>query len=308
MDMTPVVISVLIFLACVAAAVPFFLRASEVVLPRLPSLSSRRGEVELPQRPNGRRRPGFLSALFLLIGSVLPWAYTPAMAGLTRRLGYAGTWHTAVEFQGLKALSTLGVFVTLLILHFEFKQITPVWIALGGAAGFIAPDLWLRARLARRNDAVLRLLPEVMDLLTLCVGAGLDFLSALNRIVTAKGARREPLIEELSLVLHEIRLGKRRGEALKTMAARIDLPEIRSFVRTLVQADRMGTPIGEALTIYASDVRDQRYNRAERAAMVAPIKILFPLIFCIMGCALIIIGGPIFIQFTHNNPFQGMTK
>ncbi|HBH96833.1 MAG TPA: secretion system protein F, partial [Candidatus Omnitrophica bacterium] len=82
---------------------------------------------------------------------------------------------------------------------------------------------------------------------TLCVGAGLDFLNALNRIVTAKGTRREPLIEELSLVLHEIRLGKRRGEALKTMATRIDLPEIRSFVRTLVQADRMGTPIVEAL-------------------------------------------------------------
>jgi len=92
------------------------------------------------------------------------------------------------------------------------------------------------------------------------------------------------------------------------MATRIDLPEIRSFVRTLVQADRMGTPIVEALRVYASDVRDQRYNRAERAAMVAPLKILFPLIFCIMGCALIIIAGPILIQFAHQNPFQGMGK
>ena len=308
MDATPVLISVVILLAVMAAAAPLLLRAGEDLLPRLPSLASRRGELELPQRPNGRRRPGFSSALFLLIGSVLPWAYTPSMAGLTRRLGYAGTWHTAVEFQGLKVLSAIGLFTTLLILHIEFKQIAPLWMALGAAAGFVIPDLWLRARIAQRNDAILRLLPEVMDLLTLCVGAGLDFLNALNRIVTAKGTRREPLIEELSLVLHEIRLGKRRGEALKTMATRIDLPEIRSFVRTLVQADRMGTPIVEALRVYASDVRDQRYNRAERAAMVAPLKILFPLIFCIMGCALIIIGGPIFIQFMHQNPFQGMGK
>jgi tight adherence protein C len=166
--------------------------------------------------------------------------------------------------------------------------------------------VWLRARIAKRHKAVIRLLPEVIDLLSLCVGAGLDFLGGLNKILLLKWFQRQPLVEELSIVVQEIKLGKRRAEALKAMAKRINLPELSSFIRTLVQADRMGTPIEETLSIHAEDVRMQRFTRAERAALRAPIKILIPLIFCIMPCVALIVGGPVFIQFTKQNPFSAI--
>jgi tight adherence protein C len=87
------------------------------------------------------------------------------------------------------------------------------------------------------------------------------------------------------------------------MAKRVNLPEMNSFVRTVVQAERMGTPIAEALAIHSDDVRFDRVQRAERAALKAPLKILIPLIFCIMPTVAIIVGAPIFLQFARQNPF-----
>ena len=179
----------------------------------------------------------------------------------------------------------------------------PAGLALAAAVGFVAPDVWLRARRARKQQAILRLLPEVTDLLALCIGAGLDFHGALNKVLSTKRFQGEPLIEELTTTVQEMQLGKRRGEALRTMARRLNLPEMSSFVRTIVQADRMGTPIGQVLGIHSEDVRRQRMLRAERMALKAPIKVLLPLIFCIMPCVAIIVGAPIFLQFMQQNPF-----
>jgi tight adherence protein C len=167
----------------------------------------------------------------------------------------------------------------------------------------IMPQLWLNARLRKRHRAMLALLPEVVDLLALCMGAGLDFLSALKRVAAIKAFQRHPLMEELAGTLQEIRVGKRRSDALRAMARRVNLPELTSFVRTLVQADRMGTPLGEVLAIHSEDVRFQRFMRAERAALKAPIKILIPLIFFILPCVALVVGAPIFIQFSKQNPF-----
>ena len=133
----------------------------------------------------------------------------------------------------------------------------------------------------------------------------MDFLSAINRVLLIKAFKREPFIQELSIMLHEVKLGKRRSESLRTLAKRVNLPEVTSFVRTLVQADRMGTPISEVLGVHSEDVRTQRFLRAERAALKAPLKILVPLIFCIMPCIGLIIGAPIFMQFMKQTPLIG---
>jgi tight adherence protein C len=213
---------------------------------------------------------------------------------------------TVVEFHGLKMTAAAVGALLFVIVAREFSGVDPMFVGLAAAVGFAAPVLWLRRRMQRRHQAILRMLPEVTDLLALCVGAGLDFLGALNKVIAAKAvkiSRPEPLIEELAVVLQEIRLGKRRIDALKTMAERVSLPELSSFVRTLVQAEKMGTPIGEALAIHSEDVRLQRFTRAERAALQAPIKILGPLIFCIMPCVAIIVGAPIFLQFMRQSPF-----
>lgn len=256
--------------------------------------------VEPSERATARRNP--FAPLLSLAGRLLP-AIGRGREKLHGRLVYIGSTMSVQQFGGLQLLMALGGAVACTAILQEFGKPDAIWLALAGVIGFFLPELWLRAKTARRNRAILRLLPEVIDLLFLCIGAGLDFLGALNKVLAVKGFRREPLIEELSVVMQEIRLGKRRSEALRAMAKRANVQELASFVRTMVQADRMGTPIREVLSVHSEDIRLQRFMRAERAALKAPIKILVPLIFCIMPSVGIIVGAPIFLQFMRQNPF-----
>ena len=245
---------------------------------------------------------GLIPRLLSLIGRVPPLSAARIQA-LNGWLGYVGSELSAPEFNGLKLLFALTACVGAATLVPGMLKNYPLLLGIVGVIGFFLPDVWLNSGVARKHKATLLLLPEVIDLLALCMGAGLDFLGALNRVVAAKATskKKEPLLEELSIVMQEIKFGKRRSEALKAMGGRVNLPELSSFVRTLVQADRMGTPIAEVLAVHAEDVRFQRWTRAERAALKAPIKILAPLILCILPCVAIIVAAPIFIQFTHMN-------
>ena len=233
------------------------------------------------------------------------WMTRPGVQedALKDRLAYIGSSLGPVQFNGLRIMGAmLGVFAGAVLAR-ELGA-APVFILLIAAAvGWIVPAVWLRAKMGKRQRAMVRLLPEVIDLLILCIGAGLDFLGALNKVVIVRAFQREPLIEELSVTLQEIKFGKRRSEALKALSRRVRIPEMGSFVRTLVQADRMGTPMSEVLTVHSEDVRFERYTRAERTALKAPIKILIPLIFCILPCVAILVGAPVFLQFMQQTPF-----
>ena len=260
----------------------------------LPQLSP---DVRLPSAMG--RRPSLLIGLASLLGGVMPRGGSAAGDEPI----YAGSRVTRGAFRGIKAFCAAGACFVAIILSVEFGAVPLPVFAVAAVVGFILPDLWLRSKKAKRQKAIIRLLPEVVDLLSLCLGAGLDFLVALTKVVSLRQSQKEPLIEELALTLQEIKLGKRRVDALKAMSRRLNLPEIASFVRTVVQADRMGTPITEVLAVHAEDVRMHRLERAERAALKAPIKILLPLIFFIMPCVAIIVGAPIFIQFMRQSPF-----
>ncbi|MFA6349806.1 MAG: type II secretion system F family protein [Candidatus Omnitrophota bacterium] len=179
-----------------------------------------------------------------------------------------------------------------------------LYIIIGLAAGYFLPEIYLNQQIKKRKYAIARLLPETVDLLSLCVEAGLDFATALGWIINKVPSN--PILEEFSFVLEEIKWGKPRTQALKDMAKRLNIPEISSFVQTLVQAERMGTPVAEAFTILSEDTRTQRFHRGERIALQAPMKILIPLIFCILPVIGIIIGGPIFLQFMGGNLLKGM--
>jgi tight adherence protein C len=240
--------------------------------------------------------------LVALLGKLIPSSAIRREA-LKSQLMYVHSNLTIEEFAGLQILSVLACSFACLVILVEFVKFSPLVVVLAGACGFIIPNLWIRSRVQRRHQAIVRLLPEVIDLLSLCVGAGMDFLAALNKVALLKMFKREPLVQELLVTLQEIRLGKRRFDAFKAMAKRVNLQELSSFVRTIVQADRMGTPIEEVLLVHSEDFRLQRFTRAERTALRAPIKILIPLIFCIMPCVGIIVGAPIFIQFMKQNPF-----
>jgi tight adherence protein C len=175
------------------------------------------------------------------------------------------------------------------------------WLHLGAAApvsfalfGAAYPLLWLRDRVRARHRAIARALPFALDLLTLSVEAGLDFAAALAKVVE-KG-RKGPLAAELALTLKELKLGKTREEALRNLGDRVRLPALTSFVQALVQADRMGTPLGKVLRILATQLRVERTQRAEKLANEAPVKLLIPLIGCIFPTIFIILFGPIAYQ------------
>lgn len=185
------------------------------------------------------------------------------------------------------------VFVFLTYLFVPSGDVMPMFVL--PAIGFLIPDMWLVVKIKSRKAAVLRALPDTVDLLSLCVDAGLDFMAATRWII--EKSRSNAFIEELSLVLHEIKLGKSRQQALKDMAKRLQLQDVTAFCRTLVQADRMGIPIAQALAVLADDTRERFFRRAERAALQAPMKMLIPLIFFILPVVGVIVGGPIILQF-----------
>lgn len=228
-------------------------------------------------------------------------AFLVKLLGLERPLlhkMYLARWRiTPAEFLGAKELLAIGL--PLLLFLFDLRNVW--WLAFAGLFGLMLPDFLLNSRVRKRKFLISRILPETIDLLGLCVGAGLDFMAAVRWVVDKVASN--PMIEELTLVLKEINVGKPRIEALRDMAKRVDIPDVTSFVRILVQADRMGTPVEETFRILSEDTRMRRFHRGERQAMKAPLKMLIPLIFCILPVILIIVAGPILIRFIRGGVF-----
>lgn len=205
------------------------------------------------------------------------------------------------EFFNLKLMM---MFVMLMATFFVMGKLEPLIIIFALGLGYLLPDLWLKKRISRRRYMIARLLPETVDLLGLCVEAGLDFTTAVKWVIDK--VPPNPMLEELSFVLEEIRWGKPRSQALKDMSRRLNVSEVSSFVQTMVQAERMGTPVAEAFAILSEDARLQRFHRGERIALQSPIKILIPLIFCILPVIAIVVGGPVLLQFMQGNMFEGL--
>lgn len=217
-------------------------------------------------------------------------------AGLKRKLIKAGLPFGLWEFFAFKALALILVpAVSFILLGDRFPQ--NIVLTLSLALGFLLPEIWLKNKIKKRQRGIRRDLPNIIDLLDLCVGGGLDFMLAVNRVV--KDLKPCDLTRELSGVYRETQMGKSRREALKNFAWRLDMPEVHSFVRTLVQADRMGTPMADALNLQSEEIRMRRFHYGEEMALKAPIKLLFPLFAFILPVVLIIVGGPILLQFVR---------
>lgn len=159
---------------------------------------------------------------------------------------------------------------------------------------YMYPVFWLKQTLSARHRSIQRALPFVLDLLTLSVEAGMDFMSALQR--NCESRRLDALNEELIRMIREIQLGTPRRVALGNMSKRVDLADLRSVTYSLIQADELGVSIGAILRIQADQMRQRRFDRAERLANEAPVKLLFPLMLFIFPCVFIILLGPILQQ------------
>lgn len=163
------------------------------------------------------------------------------------------------------------------------------------------PDYWLKTSVTKRHKSIERALPFVLDLLTLSVESGLDFMTGINRIIQYR--KVDPLGEELIRVFREIQVGRSRKVALINFSERIDHADIRSVTNALVQADELGTGIGTALRIQSDQIRVKRFQRAEKLGNEAPVKMLFPLIAFIFPSVFLILLGPVILQMTIRGGF-----
>ena len=168
-------------------------------------------------------------------------------------------------------------------------------------AGFFAPSMYLYQRTHDRSARIQRELPDAIDLLTISVESGLGFDAALQQVAyNTEG----PLADEFSRVLREMQIGSSRSEALRALAERSNLSELRSFVSSMVQADAFGIPIANVLRVQSSEMRVKRRQRAEEKAQQVPVKMTIPLIFCILPSLFIVIMGPAVLQVMDS--FQGL--
>ena len=159
---------------------------------------------------------------------------------------------------------------------------------------FIWPTIWIKGVISRRHNEIQKALPNVLDLLTLSVEAGKDFVTALRDILGRR--KRDALTEELEIAFREIQLGKQRRVALRDMAARVRQHDLTAVVNAIAQADELGVSIGSLLRIQGDQLRAKRFQRAEKLANEAPVKILFPVVVFIFPSVFIILLGPILMQ------------
>jgi tight adherence protein C len=164
-----------------------------------------------------------------------------------------------------------------------------VALVLGAVFGFFLPDLLLLNAGQKRQEKIRRALPDALDMLTVCVEAGLGFDAALAQVARNTSG---PLSQECARVLQEMQIGKSRNEALRALTLRTTVPELRTFVSALAQAGELGVPIANVLREQARDLRVRRRQRAEEQAQKVPVKILFPLITCLFPAMFVVIIGP----------------
>lgn len=233
------------------------------------------GEVTYVTLPDGRRQERRLPLVFRLL---LPFAqnfYPIIRKNVFRRL--VAQAEVRIVQSGFEGLLSGEEFMAL--------KLMLLWIV---------PDVWLYGAVKKRHVSIQRSLPFVLDLLTLSVEAGMDFMSALQR--NCKLRRLDPLNEELLRMTKEIQVGSSRKEALRNMSKRVGQPDLKSVAFALIQADELGVSIGAILRIQSEQLRSRRFDRAEKLANEAPVKMLGPLMLCIFPAVFIILLGPILSQ------------
>jgi tight adherence protein C len=299
--MTPYLISLLISLAVLVAfaGVRAMFPGRQRVTDRLQEIRGvAQGEIEITPSLTERPLPGLLRAIAVLGWAIPPLAQSEnlawdlAQAGYRRR-GVAGL------FVGVKVVLALllGTVALLFCLQVRLPKDQVIIFTIGAAAlGFYLPNIWLMRETSKRQQIIRLSLPDALDLMVVCVEAGQGLNAALVTVGREMTLHAKALSEELRLIGHEIRAGLTRAQALRNFASRTGVDEARALVAVLVQSDRLGTSIAQALRVHAQSMRTRRRQRAEEAARKTAVKLLFPLIFCIFPALLVVILAPAMIQ------------
>jgi tight adherence protein C len=243
-------------------------------------------------RPFGQRVAWpFVARLGRVVRRVSPLSVRPRLA---RKLELAGN-PSGVDAERMAAFKIVGVVLggvggfALAGVIGTRGPMTAGAVALFGAIGFVLPNAVLAQRGLRRQEAIRRALPDTIDLLTISVEAGLGFDAALAEVIRNFPG---PLSEEIGRMLQEVNLGVSRVEALRHMSERTEVAELGAFVLALVQAEMFGVSVARVLRAQAKELRQKRRQRAEAMAQKVPVKLLFPMIFCVLPALFVVILGP----------------
>jgi len=275
---------------------------------RLAQLSNESSDSGLQDSAWERAQARLLSAL-LWLG---PWTAGlsggegDASSALRLRFAHAG-WRSPVALQIYFISKTL---LTVLLPALAWSVLnaqgwpanTMMRMALvvaAAALGYYLPDAMLKLRIQRRQLELLHAFPDALDLLRLCVQAGLGLDAAIERVGREMRHARPILSEEFALTGLALRAGSSRAEALRNLSQRVGLKDIDALVSMLIQADRFGTSVSESLAVHADALRTQRRLRAEEAAAKLPVKLLIPLIFCVFPALLTVLLGPVVVTLAR---------
>ena len=293
-------ISLALFAACSLAGLAWLQastrarqsRALEIMLGRRARLQQKRSVMHVVQ--------SVLLGPIRLVRPLLGKRHDPK---LTERLERAGLKvETARDtYMGLRLLGPLAA--VLLCSFFSTNRIQAMTIA--GVVLYYAPDLVLKRMVKRRINRIRLGVPDMIDLLVVCVDAGLGLDQAMMRVGTELQVSHPDMCEELLRINQEQRAGKPRMDAWKSVATRLGLPEIDGFVEMLVQTERFGTPIARALSNYGDLIREKRRQHAEELAAKTSVKIVFPLVLCIFPSLFIVLLGPAMLTISRGFSWAG---
>jgi tight adherence protein C len=242
----------------------------------------------------------FIRIISFFFCQLLPYEW---MERIEKRLQHTGVSYllTAEQFTALRIISTIGGLLFGILLINALKGGQPIWVLFTLILGFVLPDIWLNDTRKRRETLVLKAMPVYLDFITMAVEAGLNLQGALSQAM--EKAPKSPLRNEFGIVLRDLRSGLPRAEALRRMAERLDIKEVNSFVSSMIQAEKMGSSMATVLRVQAEQRRNERFQRAEKLAMEAPIKLIGPLIIFIFPVTFIVLGFPIVMKFMAEGIF-----
>ncbi len=237
------------------------------------------------------------------VGEAVP--ISPQDAGMARRLLMAAGYRseTAVKvYYGLKVVLGIALFLLALYLRRYIENpVGSIVILPGGAlGGYFLPNLLLDRKISTRHEKLRFSLPDALDLMVVCMEAGLGLDQAINAVSRELALTHPEIADELSLVTLEMRAGKRRMEALRNLADRTAEPELRKLVATMIQADRFGTSVAESLRTHSEFMRVRRRQEAEERAAKIGVKLVFPIFFFILPAMLVVAAGPGLLQLFKN--------
>jgi tight adherence protein C len=273
------------------------------LLARTDVIADRLSQLRVPEASRIVRRDipsGRFGQLALFIGQAVP--VTPqSLSAFKLFLAQAGFRNpqSVMLFLAVKVLVTVILVVGYVFVYTLWLPGQPYfWLQLViiGFIGFILPNVWLVSRKNKRQGEILYTLPDALDLLTVCIEAGLGLDASLVKITEEEWFSRRALAEEFRVVSQEVRAGKPRNEALRDMAERSGVDDLKSLAASLIQTERLGTSVAQSLRVYSDSLRVKRRQRAEEAAAKTTIKLVFPLAFFIFPALIVVLLGPATIR------------